>query len=168
MHPHLMILNPEHVTEAEAETYTYREAARAIVLDADEMIAMLYVAKANYFTIPGGGIEEGEDKILACQRECMEEIGCDVKIGELVGTILEYRKAERFKQVSYCYLARVMGAKGKPHFTAKEKEFGYELSWTSYADALKALSDHHTKNVTARDYIIPRSIAFLKAAAKYI
>jgi len=159
-----MILNPEHVTEAEAETYTYREAARAIVLDADEMIALLYVAKANYFTIPGGGIEEGEDKILACQRECREEIGCDVKICELVGTILEYRKAERFRQVSYCYFARVMGAKGKPHFTAGEEEFGYELSWVSYTDALKSLSECKTTNDIARDYIMPRSIAFLHAA----
>ena len=163
-----MILNPEHVTEAEAESHYHCEAARTIVLDPDEKIALLYVAKGNYFTIPGGGIEESEDNMQACQRECMGEIGCDVKMCELIGTILEYRKDERFRQVSYCYLAHMIGTKGKSLFTAGEKEFGYELSWLSYASALKALSERNTHNDIVRNYIMPRSIAFLEAAAKYI
>ena len=43
-----MILNPEHVTEAEAESYYYREAARTIVIDPNRHIGLHHVTKEGY------------------------------------------------------------------------------------------------------------------------
>jgi len=69
----LKLINPENVSEEEIKKYLVREVGRAVVVDEDKKIALLYVSKENYYKLPGGGIEEGEDKISALKRECLED-----------------------------------------------------------------------------------------------
>ena len=128
----LLLLNPEYASEEEAAQYPVREAARAIVLDADKNVALLRVANKNYYKLPGGGIENGEDRTAALQRECMEEIGCSVEIVGEVGSVVEYRKMFGIKQISYCYVARVKGEKGTPALTPEELSAGFEPVWIPY------------------------------------
>ena len=64
-----MILNPEHVTEAEAESHYHCEAARTIAIDSNRHIGLLHVTKEGYYKLPGGGIENGKDKITALKRD---------------------------------------------------------------------------------------------------
>lgn len=165
---HLIFLNPDHVTEQEAASYFYRRAARAIVLDAHGQIGILHVAEADYYTIPGGGIDPGEDVRSALVRECKEEVGCEVGIMAELGTTLEYRKDMQFKQISHCYLVRVVGTKGKPLFTPGEIACGYELLWLPYTDALLVLTTNKPTYEVARSYILPRSIAILQASRAYL
>ncbi len=61
----ISFLNPESATEDEVKTWDVREAARGIVIDDEGKIAMLHVSKNNYYKLPGGGIDEGEDKETA-------------------------------------------------------------------------------------------------------
>ena len=77
--------------------------------------------KLNYYKLPGGGVEEGEDLQIALKRECKEEIGCNVEIIREVGQINEYRKMFNIKQISFCFLAKVVGGKGEPELTEGEK-----------------------------------------------
>jgi 8-oxo-dGTP pyrophosphatase MutT (NUDIX family) len=88
----IKIINPENVSEEEVKGYRTREAGRAVVFDDEGKVALLSVSKENYYKLPGGGVEEGEDKITALHRECQEEIGCDVEIVNELGFIVEYRK----------------------------------------------------------------------------
>ena len=37
----------------------------------------------TFYLCPGGGQDHGEDAYEALRRECREEIGCDVVVGEL-------------------------------------------------------------------------------------
>ena len=76
----LLLLNPEYASEEEAAQYPVREAARAVVMDAENNVALLRVANKNYYKLPGGGIEVGEDRISALKRECLEEIGCSIEV----------------------------------------------------------------------------------------
>lgn len=51
-----------------------RNAARAIVLDGEDVL-LLYTERYHDYTLPGGGIDEGEDVIAGLVRELEEETG---------------------------------------------------------------------------------------------
>lgn len=160
----LAIINPENVSEEEIKSYRVREAARAIVVDEEGKIALLHVSKANYYKLPGGGLEGNEDKIIALQRECQEEIGCDIKVVGEVGIIVEYRKFCTLKQTSYCYLVKIKGEKGMPNFTDSEMGAGFVPVWLSYKDALQAIRNSQTTHIEGSVYIVPRDTIFLEEA----
>lgn len=164
----LLLINPENVTDEEVKDYPVREAARAIVVDTNNQIALLRVSKNGYYKLPGGGIEESEDRMQALQRECLEETGSEIEVIQEVGSIVEYRKMFHLKQVSYCYLARLKGEKGKPEYTNEELERGFEQVWLPFNEALSTLKRSVTKQVEAREYIVPRDAAFLEAAKKLL
>ncbi len=160
----IAVLNPENVSEEEVSTYRIREAARAIVLDADGNIALLWVSKKNYYKLPGGGLDDDTDKIVALKRECQEEIGCDVEVLGEVGMLVEYRKFCTLKQISYCYVAKVIGEKGKPDFTESELNEGFKEVWLSYEEALRTLKESKPEGIEGQAYIVPRDIILLEAS----
>ncbi|MEK7608220.1 MAG: NUDIX domain-containing protein [Patescibacteria group bacterium] len=164
----LKLINPENASEEEVKTYRAREAARAIVIDEDEMIALLHVSKEGYYKLPGGGIEESEDRLMALKRECQEEIGSEVEIIEEIGSIVEYRKIFKLKQISYCYLAKVKGAKGYPNFTEGELENGFEQIWLPYEKALEVVANSKANNIEGSAYIVPRDTIFLETAGGHL
>ena len=63
-------------------TLRIREASRAILFDENDLIPLLFVAKHNYHKLPGGGVDEGEDKdkAQALVRECLEEVGSEIEL----------------------------------------------------------------------------------------
>ena len=164
----LGILNPENVSEEEARTYPVREAARAIVLDNENKIALLHVSKRNYYKLPGGGIEVGEDRVTALRRECQEEIGCDVEVIGEIGMITEYRKMFTLTQVSYCYLARVRGAKGAPHLEEGEIEDGFKEVWLPYEEVERAMAGSAATKPQETLYIVPRDTLLIKEAGEHL
>lgn len=163
----IKLLNPQNVSEEEVKNYSTREASRAVVFDYDNKIALLHISKENYYKLPGGGIEEREDKITALNRECLEEIGCKIEVINEVGLIVEYRKINNEKQTSYCYIAKVKGDKGQPNFTDEEKSKGFEATWFTYEEAIKRLRSGESIFGKDNSYIIPRDIAFLEEAKNY-
>lgn len=160
----ILFINPENVSEEEVKTFSFREAARAIVFDGENNIALLHVANSNYYKLPGGGIEGSEDRMYALQRECLEEIGCEIDVFAEIGSIVEYRRIFSEKQISYCYAARVRGEKGDPSLTEEEMVEGFEPVWVTYEDALQLMKENTATNIEGRDYIVPRDIAFLREA----
>lgn len=158
------ILNPESSLDDEIKTYSTREAARAVVIDDSGMVALLHVTRENYYKLPGGGIEESEDKITGLKRECKEELGCEIEILDEIGSITEYRKKFNLVQTSYCYLAKLKGEKGKPHYMDDEIEKGFEPVWMPYDEALEALKSSTATTFEASAYIVPRDILLLSEA----
>ncbi len=163
----LLLLNPENIPDSEANGFRLREASRAVVFDDDGMIALLHVTKRNFYKLPGGGIESEEDRALALKRECKEEIGCNIEVVNEIGIITEYNKAIHLKQISYCYLAKVVGQKGTPNFTEKEINDGFEPVWLSYEDAINALKSN-VDGTTGNPYIKQRDLTFLTEAKQYL
>lgn len=164
----LITLNPEKVSELELASYAIRYAVRAVVVDAEGLIALAYVSNENYFKIPGGGKEGDEDDITALKRECREEIGCEIEIIGEIGAIVEYRKIFSLNQTSYCYFAKVTGAKGRPDFTESEKADGFKQIWLPYKQAVKVATEAKAKTVEGSLYIVPRDSLFLKEAKKFL
>jgi 8-oxo-dGTP pyrophosphatase MutT (NUDIX family) len=164
----LAVLNPENSTPEEIQKFRVRESARAVILDENNLVALLYVSKNKYYKLPGGGLEGVEDRIEALRRECLEEAGCEVEVIGEVGSILEYRKVYNLKQTSYCYFAKVAGPKGNPNFTELELSEGFELTWMTYPEALTALGQSRATTVEGKSYIIPRDLIFLQTAKDYL
>jgi len=164
----LLLLNPEHATEGEFAGYQVREAARAVVLDAAKNVALLRVANKNYYKLPGGGIEAGEDRIAALQRECLEEIGCNVDVVREVGSVVEHRKMFGIKQISYCYVAKVKGEKGTPALTPEEKAAGFQPVWLPYEEALRLMSTSGAAGYEGKEYMVPRDTLLLREAGKFL
>jgi 8-oxo-dGTP diphosphatase len=162
----IAIINPRSATEDDFVGCTFRNTARAVVLDSENRVALMHVARDDYYKLPGGGIDEGEDIIEGLRRECQEEIGCDIDVVDEVGSTLEYWKEQNEKQTSYCYFARVLGEKGVPNFTESEKKRGFEVIWLPFTEALERIRGSRIDNYVP-EYIVPRDIVFLETAEKF-
>lgn len=163
----LKIINPENIDEKGTLDWQHREAARAIVFDANSQIGLLHVKKGSYYKLPGGGIEKGEDTKSALDRECEEELGVSVDVLKEIGSIIEYRSKFKLLQTSYCFLARTNSEKKTQNFTDEEKSSGFEALWVKPDEALRLLSLKRTTDYEGT-FIGERDFYFLNAALKQI
>lgn len=113
-----------------------RLGARGIVLNGVGDIALIHKTLKNEYKLPGGGIDEGEDPAAAFIRECREELGCMVEIIEELGTAVEYKSQENFKQLSFVYVAKKVDELDSRSLTDKEKDEGTEFVWLPKLQAL--------------------------------
>jgi 8-oxo-dGTP diphosphatase len=64
-----------------------RISVKALIIDGARILLAKHRDDAGiYYILPGGGQEFGESAAVALARECREEIGVDVDVGELLGT----------------------------------------------------------------------------------
>jgi len=62
-----------------------RVSAKAIIIRDGRLLAMHHVdAEGDYFLLPGGGQHNGENLISTVKRECMEEAGVIVEVGDVL------------------------------------------------------------------------------------
>ena len=130
-----------------------RDSARAIIHVGDDKLALVYATKLGYYKFPGGGINDGEDKLVALAREVQEEVGL-VLVAESVrefGVATRYQKsalAENtiFVQDNFYYECDVeRDEQGNlkiisQKLDAYEDEAGFELRLVSIKEA--ALANH--------------------------
>lgn len=110
-----------------------RSAARAVVFDENGRIAVMHFTATGSYKLPGGGIDDGEDKLDALQRELQEEMGYMVRDIRELGIVDEMRYFCGMHQTSYCYTARVDTYVGTA-LTEKEAEQGMNLRWAKDFD----------------------------------
>ena len=146
--------------------FEIREASRAVLFDENNLVPLLFVSKYNYHKLPGGGIDQGEDKMTALVREVKEEVGCEIKIIGEVGQIIEYRSEFNLKQISYCYLGKII-SKGTPEFTESELSEGFKLVWFTIDEAIIKVQNDKPVNYEGK-FIQERDLTFLKKAKEII
>lgn len=148
------------------KTPTKRSAARAVLLDKEGLIPLLFVSKLNYHKLPGGGIEQGEDKFKALAREVYEETGCEAQVCGEVGEIVEFRSEWNLLQISYCYWGKIT-KKGTPKFTEEERQEGFQLLWVGLPEAISLIKNDNPDDYEGK-FIVERDLKFLEAAKKLI
>ena len=164
----LRTIDLDRLPQEKLATLTLRQTARAIVFDHGNNVALLQVMKRGaYYKLPGGGVEAGEDLSTTLKRECLEEIGCDVEVGQEIGMTVEYRGKYNIKQESHCYLARLVGTKGTPAFTEEERADGFRSLWVPLSEAIRLVSEANTEDYEGQ-FIIPRELIFLREAEKIL
>lgn len=164
----LATLNPEDSREDEYRGYPLREAVRAVVVDDQNKIAILHVSRDGYYKLPGGGVDDGEDHMTALKRECLEEIGCNVEVTGEIGKVIEHRKFCTLNQISYYYIAKLVGEKGVPEFMEDEIEEGFREMWVGYERARNLMEENRGVGIEATEYIVPRDRMVLGLARKYL
>ena len=147
-------------------TVNIRRASRAVLFDENNKIPILFVSKYNYHKLPGGGIKEKESKEKALERECLEEVGCEIEINGEIGKIIEFRSKWNMRQISYCYYGKII-SKGAPNFTKKEIDNGFQIIWMSLSKAIMKIKNDNP-NIYEERFIQERDYIFLKQAEQIV
>ena len=155
--------NPDFKPE---ENMGLREASRAVLIDENGLVPLLFVSRLNYHKLPGGGVDKGETKEQALEREILEEVGSRIKIVEEIGKVIEIRSKFNVKQVSYCYLGKIL-SKGEPNFTEEELRDGFRLVWVNLEKAISMLENESPGNYQG-SLIKQRDLVVLKEARKML
>jgi len=109
--------------------YTEREAAYAVILDADRRAAVFHGRQGMF--LPGGGIEANESPAEALLRESLEECGRPLGIIREIGRAIQYCHGEEgaFRAHHRFFEARFQGP------VSQQAE--YPLSWVHIDEAYR-------------------------------
>lgn len=73
------------ITTEGASKVRIRNSAKALIVKEEKLLTLkMYENGDTYYILPGGGQEHGENLMQALERECIEEIGAKIEIGELI------------------------------------------------------------------------------------
>lgn len=64
--------------------YPVRTATKAIIIENDQLLVVKHQNDQVYYTLPGGGQNHNEDLRTAMKRECMEELGAQVRVKDIL------------------------------------------------------------------------------------
>lgn len=146
-------------------SYHIRPGARAILFDQISRIVLMHVSNHNYYKLPGGGIDPGEDTKTALERELLEEVGASsIEVISEIGQVNEYRDNWDMKGEHYGFIAKLTGEIIEPSRTEKEIEHGYETVWTKDVDEAIALVESGRPTEYGQDFEKLRELTFLKEA----
>ena len=112
---------------------------KAIVFDHGNDVALVGNKVNSFYLLPGGGINKDESVENGIVRECLEEIGCHVKLLNNVGMVEDYRDRDKKHCINYCYTAKLIGEKGELQLTEDENGNGMHVIWVSLDEATKIL-----------------------------
>ncbi len=164
----LKIFNDEQISEEVFETFPKRISVRAVVVDADNNIALIHSNKFHYHEIPGGGVEEGETPEQSVVRECKEEVGCNVEIIKDLGVTLEVNGKNEITNTAHGYMVRIIGEKQNTEHTEEEIEEDFDIMWVSIDQAVELIKSDVLKDNIYHEYIRQRALTFLNEAKKIL
>lgn len=105
-----------------------KQRIRAILMDKNNNLVLIKRIKPDkeYWVFPGGGVEDEETLEQALIRECKEELGVKVEMGELcLEKIIERENGENEQE--YFYIARLIeGELGTGEGPEFDQDGGYE------------------------------------------
>lgn len=148
----------------------HRQAARGIILDG-ENILMLYTERYHDYSIPGGGVDEGEDLRQGLVRELEEETGA-----KHIDVICEFGLYEEFRpwykdgfdlvhMESFCYVCTIHPELGETRLEEHEIQNGMRPLWINIHQAI-AHNEHTIANSPKKGMSIDRETYLLKRIVK--
>lgn len=162
---HLRTTTHPELRTTEGKTFK-RNAARGIILDG-ENILMLYTERYHDYSIPGGGIDDGESIEEGLLRELEEETGAKhIEVMHEFGLYEEFRpwyKAD-FDIVhmqSYCFVCNIHPELGETKLEEHEIQNGMTPVWINIHEAIKH-NEHTIANSPKKGMSIERETFLLK------
>ncbi|GLC88855.1 NUDIX domain-containing protein [Lysinibacillus piscis] len=118
---------------------TIRNSIKAIIIENNHiLLTKNHDTDGDFYLCPGGGQEHGETFYVALARECLEEIGCHVTIGELlfireyIGKNHEHASFDAHVHQVECYFhCQVNGA---PHQPTNPDSHQIGIEWVPLQD----------------------------------
>jgi ADP-ribose pyrophosphatase YjhB (NUDIX family) len=145
----LKIHHHPEIDSLENKTIFTRNSTRSITLQGDNIL-LLYTERYEDYSLPGGGLDLGEDKVEGMIRELQEETGAqNIKNIQPFGIYKEYRpwyKTDYDIQhmISYCYTCDINIELGSTSLESHEINNGMKALWVNIHDAIS-----HNKNTMA-------------------
>lgn len=147
-----------------------RKATRAIVLRG-EQILLLYTERYHDYSLPGGGIDDGEAKEAGLVRELKEETGA-----QNIQNITEFGLYEEFRpwykddfdfvhMESYCYVCDIDDELLSPEFEDHEIQNGMTPVWINIHEAIRH-NEETIKGSDKKGMSIDRETFLLKLIVK--
>lgn len=142
----------------------HRIAARGIIYNEGKVL-MIYSSFYNDATFPGGGVENGEDVIVALERECSEEAGVIVKNIRPFYKTIEKRELDSESYLIHeshfflCDVAKLV----KQHLESYEVALGYQPVWMKIEEAI-VMNTAKMSKLNDTDYkgVLERELRILK------
>ena len=120
-----------------------RNIARAIVFDEDGYFYFIRAmrdddfGKVTIIETSGGGVEKGEDLIVALRRELKEELGIEVNVLCKIGEVSDYYNLIHRHNINNYFLCKIVSF-GEKNLTNDEiHKFHLSTLKLSYDDAVK-------------------------------
>lgn len=132
---------PADFVAANHQTMLTRLAARAIVMR-NNQILMLYTQRYHDYSLPGGGVDVGEEIEQGLIRELQEETGAQqIRNINPFGLYEEYRPWQRdgytsVNMLSYCFTCDIDSQLGETQFEAHEINNGMIPVWIDIDEAI--------------------------------
>ncbi|HCY45568.1 MAG TPA: DNA mismatch repair protein MutT [Flavobacteriales bacterium] len=132
--------HPE-IDSLEDKSIFTRLATRSITLRGDSIL-LLYTERYEDYSLPGGGLDEGESKTEGMIRELNEETGArEIKNIKPFGVPEEYRpwyKPDYDIQhmISYCYTCDISKDLGVAKMESYETKNGMKAKWVNIHEAI--------------------------------
>lgn len=122
-----------------------RNSAKAIIVNENKVLLTKNQDKEGYFYLcPGGGQEHSETLHAALERECIEEIGYNIEIGELlhireyIGKNHEYSSFDfDVHQVEYYFHCQVKNEQDKHIEPSNPDSHQVGIEWVDIKDLLE-------------------------------
>jgi ADP-ribose pyrophosphatase YjhB (NUDIX family) len=151
-------------------TLIERHAARAIVLKGDDIL-LLFTERYHDYSLPGGGIDEGEDEIEGLIRELKEETGAQgARNVQPFARYDEYRPwykadADIIHMISHCYTCEIDDELGDTAYESHEVSNGMKPVWMNIHTAI-AHNEEVIANSPKKGLSIERETFMLKVIAE--
>lgn len=134
------LYHPDLIEKENPKTFE-RTAARAIVLKGEDLL-LVYTRYYDDYTLPGGGIENGENSEEAVKRELLEETGAtNIKVVDYIGAYEEYRPYykgyDQLHMISHIYLCSIDHELGQAQPEDYEIRNGSVPVWKNIHEAIE-------------------------------
>ncbi|SKA50859.1 NUDIX hydrolase [Enterovibrio nigricans] len=168
MQPLQTAMHPD-VFPLEGKSMFHRRAARAIVLRGEDIL-LLYTARYHDYSLPGGGVDDGESETEGMIRELQEETGAR-NIRNIVPfcTYEEYRPWYKpdydvMHMLSHCFYCEIDEELGDVAFEEYEVKNGMRPVWINIHEAI-AHNKHTLHNSDKKGLSLEREIFLLEKIA---
>ena len=154
------------------QTMFTRLCTRSIAVKGNSILLM-YTARYDDYSLPGGGLDQDENRIIGMKRELIEETGAqNIHNIQPFGIYEEYRPWYKpdfdvVHIVSYCYTCDISNELGEANMESYEIKNGMKALWINIHEAIA----HNKKTMTnsnKKGMSIERETFLLELIAKNI
>lgn len=115
---------------------TIRVASKALIVrDGHLLVTVNSGEQSTFYLCPGGGHDHGEDAPTALRRECREELGCEVVVGDLaflrdyIAADHEFAHLDGWVHQIEAYFHCELVPGGEPGLTGEGDTFQTGVAW---------------------------------------